>query len=447
MKVKAIFSYFKQSNVCQFLNRNSGKTIFSVSFLICIVYIYFAYNPNFLLLIGDSREYWLFSRRILEYGLFSPEVIKGDDILQILGPGYPLIMAVTQSIFGESPLAIFIVNAIFVSLGVVFVFKFVSENISISLGWVAAFLMVLNPQFYRYTTFYLKEPLVYFLFPLVIFFVARLIKRKGNAREIIGISVAFVYLIHTDERFFTYFFVFLVWAGFLAIKNRGHFRKDLLQIAVLVLVLMIPWGIRNYYIYDRVIILTTRTELITSVVFGKSQYTPESSYSSVFRKTVETIQKGIEPENVDREEVQLIKEALKQGKQPGEFGRFEKYLRAAVNFWQPMYISGQFVHDGFRYIKWSRWHNRTSLLFFGIFIPFFFIGMFYNFFVTKDKIILLLSLLPLINMFIHVALVHVLERYRSTTDFAVLIVALWVIWKLINRDMAFLKKVTAESQQ
>lgn len=66
----------------------------------------------------------------------------------------------------------------------------------------------------------------------------------------------------------------------------------------------------------------------------------------------------------------------KHNLQPRLYGKWERKARAFINFWQPMYIQPTFIVHGYRPMHWSTTHNITSLLFYGIFLPFYIIGLF-----------------------------------------------------------------------
>lgn len=77
----------------------------------------------------------------------------------------------------------------------------------------------------------------------------------------------FAFLIHMDERFFAYFPLLLV--SFLPLDSMGWrngLRKAVLFFAA-VTVLMIPWLIRNYYVYGKPVVLTVRTAKFTDKIF------------------------------------------------------------------------------------------------------------------------------------------------------------------------------------
>lgn len=408
--------------------------LFILALTLRIAYLFVAYNEDFLDE-GDNYQYYLFAKRIIDYGLFSSEIIERGGNLQILGPGYPLIVSILFKLFGSGNFfPIFILNSVCSALLVPLVYSLAKEFFNLRVAFLASVWALLNPNFYRHMPFLLKESLIYVLFPLTIYILLKYIRSGFRNQYGVILGVIFALLIHTDERYLTYLpvFVFAIMISFgLCLRDRV---RGTLMVVLLVLILMSPWLIRNYYLYDQVVILTSRTTKVTHLIWGKEIISEQGMQDVLVTDAViDSVKMGIQPNQVNENLFDNIRQGLENGVEPYRYGTLEKYLRGFVFFWQPMYISGSFIQDGFRFQKWSFSHNLIGLFFFGLLIPFYFMGSLYNIFKTRNFFIGIISLLPLIQMTIHVALVHVIERYRVPIDFIVVLIGLDFALKIFDK--------------
>ena len=184
--------------------------------------------------------------------------------------------------------------------------------------------------------------------------------------------------------------------------------------SVFVTLLMVPWGIRNFRVFHQIVILTPRTTAITSKLWGENLAKEASHFSDVEAKIghmQSRYKSGIDFGN-------------QYGITPREYGKNESRIFAFFHFWQPTFFKPTFIQYGFRGIKWSLKHNIVSLLFYGIFLPFYIIGMFLLY---KRKLFigLYLAFIPLIHILIHAYMVWPLERYRSPVTFIVVMIGIW----------------------
>ena len=109
----------------------------------------------------------------------------------------------------------------------------------------------------------------------------------------------------------------------------------------------------------------------------------------------------------------------------------EKYFMAFIHYWQPTFFTTNFLNDGFRYQKWSIKHNISSLLFYGIFLPFYFIGI--PFLIREKNLFgIFIAGIPLFHCLMHVYVILALERYRSHINFCIILIAFWTIIQLIS---------------
>lgn len=428
------------------INRTSNTKIAFLLFIIALTLRLFyivLFSDSGFLNEGDNMQYLVFAEEIINQGVFVTDIDVKNDIvagsLRILGPGYPLIIAAFISLFGSNFFPIFLFNAILTSLTVVvlyFLTTALTKNRTAAL--FVSFWGIINFSYFKYTPFLLKESLVYFLFPLTLLLLIKEVKNKSISKYIILAILSFSYLIHSDERYFVYFPFFAVLFFFGNRISSQIIYKRLLIWFVGVLILMAPWLYRNYLVYDQLVILTERTTKITSLITGRDltndYYSISQNTNIDYAAVVDSVKNNQTPTSVDKKKVKLIEWAIDKDLNPHLFEPTEKYLRAAINFWRPTYFKPSLINDGFRPQHWSLSHNLISLGSYGIFLPFYFIGLIALIFQNRKKqLLLFVSLIPIIHMMIHVGLVHVLERYRSPIDFIVILIAVHFISVFINK--------------
>lgn len=412
--------------------------LFTTAFAIRLFYIYFTYDPHFINE-GDNGQYLTFAEEIINQGIFVPDLeVKNDTAgwWGILGPGYPLIIAFFITLFGKNFFPIFIFNAILTSFTVIVLYnisKELTKNSIVSISVAMWGIFYIN--YLKYSPYLLKESVVYLLLPLVIL----LIVREANSREKITKSIifavlAFTYLIHTDERYFTYFPILAIPFLFHIKKSPRLFSKKIAIWIIGVLLLMVPWLIRNYQVYDQFVLLTERTTRITAL-FGTEKIDHHSkmmNYSSnltiqEYDTVIDSLKNGYKVTSLTDKELKSIDWGLQNGLEPYKYTSFEKYFYGIIDFWRPFYFSPTYINDGFRPQQWSLAHNLVSILFYGIFLPFYFAGLIYLIYKRNNLLLLFLALLPFVQTFIHIVVGNVLERYRTPVDFIVVIVGLYFI--------------------
>lgn len=416
--------------------------LFIAAFSIRLAYI-FSVDTSNILNETDSRQYLTFAEEIIEQGISVTNIKVKTDIAGwwgILGPGCPLIIALSLNVFGYNFLPIFILNAIFTSLIVIILYFIGREVFSEKVGIASAIWAIFYYNYWKHSPLLFKESLVYLLLPATVLFIIREIKQKRITSNLFISIFSYIYLIHTDERYVVYSVVFFFAYVFLTRKGINPGIKKAGIWAMGVLLLMIPWLIRNYVVYDQVVILTERTTRITCKLWGDNL--GEKHGYSVKKQPptsalIDSIGRGEMQEDVRGNLLLNIKEGLESGIRPYTFGPIEKYYRAFINFWRPTYFSPSYINSGWRFRHWSLRHNLLGLFLYGVFLPFYAVAIFFLL-KNRNSIGIFIFTLPLVQMFIHVMLILTLERYRSPIDCFVVCIGLWVI--LFFKDTIIAKK-------
>jgi len=349
-------------------------------------------------------------------------LITSDWGQMIIGPAIPLIVAFFTLIFNDPIIPFFAYNIIVTSVMVIVLYYLGKEILNNKAGWILALWGVFFIEALKYSPHVLNEPTIFLFLPLTILLLIKSIKSNNNLWYIVFASLSYTWLIHTDERFFIYLPFFVLIFFFRRPFKINSFLKSTGIYIGLILILMLPWGIKNYQTYNQIVILTPRTTAITSHFFGE-----DVNQSFASHVTDKNTRKKLIEHRYDR----AIEFGDKFGIQPRKYGKKERRIKAFINFWQPTYFQPTFIQYGYQPIKWSLKHNMASLLFYGIFLPFYIIGLF-MLYRRKLYLPLFIGSIPIIHSLLHAYMVWPLERYRSPVTFIVVMIGIWTILEILK---------------
>jgi len=378
--------------------------IFVFAFLIRITWTYIDHTVN-----GTSN--WADAKLYLKHGL---DFSQGNLYPEIMpeGPLVPMIVALAKVVTGDPIWPVLFLNCLLSSLAVFVLFRMGERLVHLYAGYVMAFWYAFHHVTMRYNFQILKEPFLLLLLPLLILLLIRIHDHKKVALSIVLSSLMFSVLIHTDERYIVYG-PFILAFIILVLKGRYGLQKAGIWLAIL-LISMVPWTLRNYKQYGEVVILTPRTTAFTSKLWG-------TDIAKLHFSNEETRQNL-----TDVFKERAYQAARQYGVQPRLYGRYERYYKAFIHYWQPTHFRLTFIQDGFRPVKSSLLSNLNGIFFYGIFLPFYLAGLVLAI-VKRNGLMLFLAILPLVHSLIHTIMIWPLGRYRFVMDFLVLIVALWFI--------------------
>lgn len=328
-----------------------------------------------------------------------------------VAPGLPFIVAFLTVYFGEPIVPFYIMNILLSSTMVVVVCHLAKVLYNVKVAYIVGIWSLINIEFYRYTPHILKEPLLYFLLPLILYLISKWVIRSHKLLLIGIIAIFFAFLIHIDERYIVYYGLI---AAIILLNQRITFKRRIVSLLVfssLVLTLMVPWIYRNYIVYDQLVILSTRTTVFTSRITGKD-------LSNINLLLTDDIM-----ENDTSKNCFTTIEVKKNNFEPSRL-----FIESLVNIWQPVFFKEKEVKYSWwpepRHQRWSLKHNLVSLFLYGLFIPFYIVGI--ALLMYKRMLYhLILALIPIFNSVLHAYLVMPEERYRYPVVFVVVIIGTW----------------------
>ena len=420
--------------------------VFIFSLILRSIYAFIQFSPATIKALGDDIYYSVYANQVLNGNLFwlmphSPEMV--------VAPGIPYYLAMCNLLFGDSWLFVFLVNSFISSITVLLIGitsyeLFKNRAIAIITGaWSSIYVL-----FLRQITTGGKEIWLGLLVLVICFLLVKQYQKKNDELwGIILLSIAFILMSHIDDRYLAFNFPIFIGFYLLRSKNCMHWIKKVLLFSLFSLMLSFPWIIRNYLYYDRIIIISPRTNHLTEKIFGyehkalidwdlakknvqeQKYYLSDSQLDSIKHNL------SIKGKQID----ELEKQAILNGLTPRVLSIQEQYWSRFVELWRPFAIHPYYWYNGYRFAQWSFLHNISVFFSYGVLLPFFCIGL----------VILLIHRprigLSFITFIATHSLVHIFfipfsrYRYRVPIDSLIIIISIWGLFSIIK--YFYLKKM------
>jgi len=407
-------------------------SIFCIAFL--IRFLFLLIMPQFFDRMFHFRDDWIYltyAKNIISQGIWVPDITKMDLYIygkqynsHIVGPGYPLIISLIFILFGENIQIVMFLNVILSSLTCIVIYYLGKEVFNKQIGMFSSFWSITYVYFMVYMPRVLKENLLQLLIPLVILLMVYETKKiKLNAISIL-FPLTFTYLIHTDERYIIFFPIIFI--GLISCDNINIINglKKFTLFFIIMIVLSIPWTIRNYMVYDKMVILTIRTERIINPIIDKLNYYNISYINTKGDETDSSVEISKQNEN-NVLDINSINNANKfKDLVKDTFTRLKIY-------WAPMVLR-ESKFKSYVMLAGSLKYNLGGMLTFGILLPFFIVGSILT--IKKNKLGLFLILFISIQsvLTIGIGLINPWPRYRYPIDSLVIIIAFYGLYQVLN---------------
>jgi hypothetical protein len=376
-----------------------------------------------------------------------------------VAPIYPLILSGLLSIFGYNFLVIFFINSIVASFTPILIYLLARELFNRKIAFIA---LILSSLYYFYIVFVphlLKEIWIYNFIVLSFYFFFRVVKNsnRNDWKQVFLLSFSLSLTFHTDERYLMFAPIFaisiLLWKIY-------AFKRNLIKSAIFttfIVLMMIPWTIRNYFAYDKFILLTNRSEFLTDKLIYPNEVKKYSANSNIkvqilkdnYELTslqIDSVKKHgtlvVKPNGtaISREEAN----AIITGKSPfppnNELLRVTKGL---IEFWSPVHFISTYRYWGYDfYPKWSLAKNALYFLSYGTVLILSFIGIFFLFKIKKwNLLIFFLTILIAQTAFHYYIFDNLLMRYRTPVDFILIIIGSYGLYMLLKNNKLATKYV------
>ena len=223
--------------------------LFLLALSVRLIYIlFFTQFP----LMKDDLQYNVIAKNILDGRGFSYDSINPT---AARGPLYPLFLAATYFIFGYDYNTARLLHAIIGAVTCLFVYFIAKKLYSPVIGFYAGLIAGIYPSLIGYTGLLYSETLAGFLVALTIVFYLLSAERKSSFQFLItGISIGLLILCYPKFIFLPIIFGF---SGLFFNKFRKEFLKYFFGLLAGVILILIPWTVRNFNQFGKLIPVAT----------------------------------------------------------------------------------------------------------------------------------------------------------------------------------------------
>lgn len=208
------------------------------------IHAWLTQNHREYLIAGDADGYWRLGQKLASgdvYQIYVPP----RQVLRM--PGYPLLMATSIKLFGDSRLAVRVVQAVLASLSVVVVALLAKEFFETRVATVSAILLAISPAAVGFSALLLSETMFAVMLLVNLWLAVRWLKTDSAKCDfrgalLTGISTTMVVYVRP-----TWLPALIVWAVLVVIIKTDKSRW--LEASLVLLsgfVVLVPWAYRNH---------------------------------------------------------------------------------------------------------------------------------------------------------------------------------------------------------
>ncbi|MCF8298063.1 MAG: glycosyltransferase family 39 protein [Saprospiraceae bacterium] len=216
----------------------------------------------------------------------------GGDIGQMLMPGFSVLLFLIYSVFGNNLMHFVWFQIILSGVSIVVFYQVLRRLTSSDIAFILCVLLVLFVEIWRYNFAGMMEATTVSLLIFLTHFLDKFI-RKQNFPNVIYFSIISFVLVAINNRFIVHVFlafVLLLWSHR---KDLNHLIKISLG-GILFILLMLPWHIRQYGVYDKFVVFAPeRNQLVndvseqTEIILSYEEYIDDLKIPSVDRMDID----------------------------------------------------------------------------------------------------------------------------------------------------------------
>lgn len=407
---------------------------------------------------GDQALYYKIATTILDNGVFSEE--DSYDIGLVMAPGYSFLLAGVFAIFGNNIANAFFLNIIFHLLSALILFYLIDKNTNKWFAWGFSLWLLVAYQIWQKNYDVMMEISTIFFITISLYFLFKYLT-KQSLNSLIGFGVLTGLLVFLNNRFI---FHAVVLGGIMFIyailqKRKAFQLKDPFIYGVFIILILLPWHIRQYIQYDEFVFFSpVRTEVVLGSITTNGAQEEKSrnmmpdelfSYEEQLEKIenwtgmtdsrMENIRK-----NFTREKYRQMVENYKNKYDDS----YAKYVSRLTGFWEIWQYDISFGFGGDTRISPPprKIANLGNIVVLTPMFLFFILGLFYSFY--RNNIFFQFLVYFVISHWLLHALVHYISRYRITVLPLIFIIAWYGIYQLaehtgiLNKAERFMLKKT-----
>lgn len=253
--------------------------IFAVALIIRVVYAWFFVEASNLIL-EDQTLYIQLGKTIAETGNFLQTTNHGYTAVTARLPGYPALLSVVYTLFGENNMAVVGVQILIDSLTCV-VIGLIAESVMSRGFLVAGLISALNLNMIILSGMILTDTLFLFLFSLFILFAFYYLKHPAKLHIFYSVSfLSLATLVRPVSYFLIPLLLLLLIAGL--IQRKIKLKKILHTVLIYLIPVVIVFGATHYRNYDQYgsfsLVSQGGTHTLNWIVPAVYQYSGEGSY-------------------------------------------------------------------------------------------------------------------------------------------------------------------------
>ncbi len=396
---------------------------------------------------GDDREYHETAKAIMK-GSSIVHLADGDtDIGHNMAPGYSFLVAGVYKIFGPRPGAVFYMQILFQALVTLMLFYLLSQMSNRFVSYLFCLWLTAYHQIWKYNYLIMIEAstILLLVFVIVMFFK---FLQTGTKIYLSLFSVLFGSLIFVNNRFIFHFAGLSLFLAFQAAKGKIIRWKQMVLVIVGVVLVLLPWHIRQYSTYSRLVFFSPkRTSAFIPDQFEKKITGVEivpGEYSSQQVKTYNEYAEELgDRKNWSVERTEKTLSGFTQAKYNELVFKHNKVVSSLpriifsrlAEFWRIWQFDYSFAPGGdTRIVPPAKLSvNILNILFLLPMFMLFPAGIFYGL-KQRNMMIQLMSLIILLHWFLH-GIVHYTSRYRISVLPLIFFVA-WYAGYCLFKDIS-----------
>lgn len=288
------------------------------------------------------------------FGEMGKTVARGEPLseygtlLHRRSPMYPLFIGAVYSVFGEQPIAVYLLQCLLMAGTCWLAFDMGRRVFNLRTGIFAGVICALHPLTLRYVPDLHLETLLSFLFTLVVWCTVRFYEKPSVPAGVwLGLAGGAAALTKAVVLLYPGLFVAAMLALRLVLKRRVALPSlgAIAVIPIMMLLVIAPWTYRNYEVTGKFVLVTTgfNDAFLRGYVFSEKDYAllrrppytdAENASNAWFQSLAE--QAGTVWERDDYETEQILGREVRRKlrEEPGEF--FRKFSVGLFTFWYQM---------------------------------------------------------------------------------------------------------------
>ncbi|WP_405080472.1 glycosyltransferase family 39 protein [Paenibacillus chitinolyticus] len=217
-----------------------------------IIRTYYIFSISFPPLAGDALFYDKMAKQFLETGVLGYNQTEPNAFVT---PGFPILLSLTYLIFGSKMIAFQLVQVIFSVITIWVIYQISLKFLGLNSSLFVAVLMTIYPSFIYANGLLLTEVSFTLFFSL---FLLTLFEGIENNRKFIfilsGLFLGVSVLIRPTPA--TLVLPIIIYY-FFHLKSKKNYVRALTYIGFFSFILVLPWWIRNYFLFDKVVLFST----------------------------------------------------------------------------------------------------------------------------------------------------------------------------------------------